>query len=238
MKPQKPQKPQKPSQPLKQEMSMTRHALQISSGTGPVEVRRFVAALATHLEALAQARGLLVEEVACHGEAEAPRSATLYLRGGAAGLLADQLGTHELVHRSPERGRAARKRWFAAVTLHEEAASVAGSDDGSAIPQDDLEITACRAGGPGGQHVNKVSTAVRVRHLPSGLTVRCAVARSQKANRDQALRRIAGLLAEQQAGAVRRAVSQRRIAHYRVERGRPVCSYALDEAGALIAQGS
>lgn len=210
-----------------------RHALQISSGVGPIEVRRFVALLAAHLEALAAARGLFIEEVACHGDDDAaPRSTTLYLRGDAAGSLADQLGTHELVHRSPDRGRAARKRWFAAVSLHDGASDASAAT--SAIPDEDVEVTVCRAGGPGGQHVNKVSTAIRVRHVPTGLTVRCAASRSQKANRDQALGRLAALLADQAAAAARRAGSQRRLAHYRVERGRPVASYALDADGALV----
>jgi peptide chain release factor 2/peptide chain release factor len=210
-----------------------RHALQVSSGTGPVEVRRFVAALTGRLEELVAARGLLLDELACHGEELEPRSATLYLRGDATGLLADQLGTHELVHRSPDRGRAARKRWFAAVSLHSIAAPAAAA---AAVPADELEVSVCRAGGPGGQHVNKVSTAIRVRHLPTGLTVRCACSRSQLANREQALARLAELLAEQAASAAARAASQRRLAHYRVERGRPVWSYVLDASGALVAQ--
>jgi len=214
---------------------MSRHALQISSGVGPVEVRRFVAALSAHLEGLALARGLAIEELACHGELEAPRSATLYLLGDAPGLLAEQLGTHELVHRSPQRGRSARKRWFVAVSLHAEAlASRATSAAVPELPAEDLEITVCRAGGPGGQHVNKVSTAIRVRHLPSGLSVRAAASRSQKANRDQALRRLAELLGERDRVAARRVVNERRLAHYRVERGRPVRSYTMNDDGALV----
>lgn len=212
-----------------------RHALQISSGVGPVEVRRFVALLADHLEALAATRGLLVDEVACHGDDEAPRSVTLYLRGDAAGALADQLGTHELVNRSPARGRAARKRWFAAVSLHDGAS--AGAAAAIAIADEDVEVSVCRAGGPGGQHVNKVSTAIRVRHLPTGLVVRCAASRSQQANREQALARLAALLGAQAADAARQAGGQRRLAHYRVERGRAVASYVLDAEGALIAAG-
>lgn len=207
-----------------------RHALQISSGVGPVEVRRFTAALAAHLEELAIARGLLVDDVVWHGDPDEPRSATLTVRGDAATVFLDQLGTHELVHRSPERGRAARKRWFAAVSLHEQVALPGGR----ALSLDEVEITVCRAGGPGGQHVNKVSSAVRVRHLPSGLSIKVAAARSQHANREQALRRLADLLAEHERRASERAVASRRLAHYRVERGRPVCSYTLDAAGALV----
>jgi peptide chain release factor len=213
---------------------MKRATLQISSGVGPIEVRRFVAALALHLEDLCEARGLLVEDVACHGELEAPRSVTLALRGDACGRLADQLGTHQLQHRSPDRGRAARKRWYAAVQLYPAMlAEVDGAERG--LPRQELEITACRAGGPGGQHVNKVATAIRVRHLPTGLSVRSAAARSQRANLDQALRRLAGLLAERDAAARGRGHAEQRLAHYRVERGRPVRSYTFDDEGGLVA---
>ncbi len=211
-----------------------RFALQISSGVGPLEVRRFAAALAEHLERGALAGGLVVEDVSCHGDPEAPRSVTLALRGDAVTVFLGQLGTHELVHRSPTRGRAARKRWFAAVSLHEQAAA----SGGRAVALDEVEVTVCRAGGPGGQHVNKVSSAVRVRHLASGLSVKVAGSRSQHANREQALARLAALLEEQAEREVRRGVETRRLAHYRVERGRPVRSYALGEDGALVPRSS
>lgn len=208
---------------------MSSQFLLISSGVGPVEARRFVAALAEHLEALALERGLLVDEVVSVGEAETPRSVTLVLRGVANGALAELVGTHELVHRFDTRGKAARKRWFAAVSLHEGTAGVAAA----APPRDELEITACRAGGPGGQHVNKVATAVRVRHLPSGLAVRCASERSQRANLERALARLGAVLAEQQRQVARANSAARRLEHYRVVRGGAVASYTLDREGRL-----
>lgn len=215
---------------------MQRSALQISSGMGPLEARRFAAALGVHLEALALARGLAIEEVACYGDPGAPRSMTLYVRGDAVDALTDQLGTHQLLQRSAQRGRAARKRWFVAVSLHP--IELPSSTAPGRLTLDDLEITACRAGGPGGQHVNKVATAVRVRHLPSGLSVRSSAARSQKANLDQAIRRLGELLDARVAAARSREVDARRLAHYRVERGRAIVSYSLAEDGALRIDGA
>lgn len=110
------------------------------------------------------------------GEEEAPRSVSLRLGAGAGGALDDLLGTHLLV--SPERGRGNRKRWFVRVGLHQEPQRAPVE-----IDLRDVELTACRAGGPGGQHVNKTSSAVRARHLPSGIAVRSEGQRSRTANR-------------------------------------------------------
>jgi peptide chain release factor 2/peptide chain release factor len=206
---------------------MSTYALQITSGVGPIEARRFVARLAAHLEQRAHAAGLDVAEVAASSGDDGPRSITLYLRGDAPGRLAGELGTHALIDRS--RGRSGRKRWFAAVTLH----AHAPAQPRVAPRRDELEITACRAGGPGGQHVNKVATAVRVHHLPSGLSVRSAGQRSQQANLDQALRRLAALLQERADARAADAARDRRAAHHRVERGRPVRTYTLDRDGDL-----
>ncbi|HSO32476.1 MAG TPA: peptide chain release factor-like protein [Labilithrix sp.] len=209
---------------------MNEHILQISSGVGPVEARRFVHQLADRLERLAERHGLAICDVACQGSETAPRSVTVRVRGDLPGELRAEQGSHQLIHRSKERGRAARKRWFAAVRIFEAEHDRAGN---AAIDRDDLVITACRAGGPGGQHVNKVATAVRVEHVPSGISVRVASERSQKANIAHALRRLGALL-EARANAHRaRHVEARRGAHYRVIRGNPVRMYTLTDDGAL-----
>lgn len=213
---------------------MSEFDLLITSGVGPAEARQFVAQLAAHLEAVAEARGLEVREVVSQGatDARAPRSITLRLRGDADAVQGE-LGTHALIHRS--RGRAARKRWFAAVSLH---APVAEPRDLAAISRDDLVITACRAGGPGGQHVNKVSSAVRVHHVPSGLAIRSAAARSQQANLDHALRRLASLLAARAEARQAAGTRARRATHYQLERGRAIRSYHLAADGTLRPGGT
>ena len=78
---------------------MNSYVVQVSAGTGPAEVRRFVAILAARLEGLCEASGLLVGEVAVRGDEAAPRSVEIVVRGDAPALLAGEAGTHALVAR-------------------------------------------------------------------------------------------------------------------------------------------
>jgi peptide chain release factor 2/peptide chain release factor len=213
---------------------MTRHVVQVSAGHGPVEVRRFVARLAARLEALCEACGLVVEEAAFRGEEQAPWSVDLTVRGDAPALLAGELGTHALVARSPDRGRASRKRWYAGVSVHPFAEAAAEAR--IRVDPADLEISATTAPGPGGQHVNNTATSVRVRHLPSGVTVRVSDERSQRANLERAIQRICHRLACLEAARRAEGEAARRLSHHRVERGAPVRTYRLGTSGELSAR--
>jgi putative peptide chain release factor H len=208
--------------------------LQISAGTGPREVRAFVAALAPALAGLVRGRGLEVEALTREGEADAPRSVSLVLAGeGVEGQVADLLGTHALVARSADRSRRSRKRWFAGVSLHP-----APGGPAAALDPAEVAISACRAGGPGGQHVNTTASAVRATHLPTGISVRVESQRSQASNRRAALEHLARALVrreEERRADLRRA---RRSAHYRLERGRPVETWRPHpRSGALEPEG-
>ncbi|MEZ4400887.1 MAG: peptide chain release factor-like protein [Kofleriaceae bacterium] len=213
---------------------MTAAIVQLTAGVGPVECRRFVAQLATRLEAVCAAAGLTVAEVVTTGVADAPRSIALHVDGDAATALAGEVGTHCLVERSAGRGRAARKRWFAAVSVHPASPLVAAP---APPPRAELIVTACRAGGPGGQHVNKVSSAVRVEHVPTGLVVRSAGERSQHANLTRALARLAAALHAAAQGQAATDAATRRRSHYQVERGAAVRTYARGADGGLALRG-
>lgn len=210
---------------------ITRYCLQVTAGRGPAPARQFAATLADRLEALCADGGLVVLDVTAYGDEAEPGSVEILVVGDALRVLGGERGTHALVARSPTRGKAARKRWFVGVALL--AVEEDPSPVGVIVDERDLEITATRASGPGGQNVNKTSTAVRVLHRPSGITVRVADERSQRANLRRAVERIAAKLAQARERARAEGEATRRSAHDRVERGAPVRTYRIGRDGAL-----
>jgi peptide chain release factor len=196
--------------------------LLLSAGRGPRECAWAVAELAARLEADADQHGVSVQRVdAVPGEDHRTyRSLLLALDGARADTFAATwTGTLCWQARSPYRATTGRKNWYVVARRLDHASALAPAD--RTFAEDDVDIVACRTGGPGGQHRNKVSTAVRATHRPTGLVVVADSERHFSANRRLALQRIKQRLQQARAATERDAATDLWTTHDQLIRGNP-----------------
>lgn len=207
--------------------------LQISSGNGPEECA--YAAACTMQVILKDAKEKLSVNVHSHCaselkttvlETEASRhkgnilSCLLAIEGeGAEDFCLSWEGSIKWIWQSKYRPGHKRKNWFVAVSL------LRAPKSNATFCEKDVRYETARAGGPGGQNVNKTETMVRAVHIPTGKSVVCRNERSQMMNKKLALAKLAALFAEEAESQKQNLEKDLRHKHYELERGNPIRIY-------------
>jgi peptide chain release factor 2 len=160
----------------------------INAGAGGTDAMDWAQMLERMYVRWAERKGFRVKFIdRSAGEEAGLKSSSFQIEGDFAyGYLSSEKGTHRLVRLSPFNAKAARQTSFAAVEVVpviEDAASTSSLE----VDDRDLEVSTMRSGGKGGQNVNKIESAVRIKHLPTGIAVKCTAERSQSLNKAKAL---------------------------------------------------
>ena len=201
--------------------------LEINAGAGGTEACDWTAMLVRMYKMWADKNGFKISELnSVDGDAAGLKSVELEIAGDYAfGMLKGENGVHRLVRVSPFNSQGKRMTSFSSVFVH----PLIDDSIEIEIRSDDLDWDTFRASGAGGQHVNKTESAVRVRHLPSGLVVECQQDRSQINNRATALKMLKSRLYElelQKQLAERDVIEANKMKN---EWGSQIRSYVLDD---------
>ncbi|NLR81556.1 peptide chain release factor H [Chitinophaga eiseniae] len=197
---------------------MDKAIIQITSGRGPAECSRVVARVQELMLKQGRAAGISLEVLEnIKGDLQGTlSSATLLAQGERLpAFIKEWEGTVQWVSPSPYRKFHKRKNWFAGVSVFDVQQQLSWNVK-------DVVLEACRASGPGGQHVNKVETAVRGTHLPSGLQVLAMDSRSQLQNKQLCLQRLEAKFLAWQTTRLVGQQQDRWQEHNELERGQAV----------------
>ena len=202
-------------------MSEPKHEvwLQVSAGQGPAECAWAVVRTVEEIqrEAAAASLELRAVEIVPGSEAGTAESALVSIRGDLPleRFVESWCGTVQWIARSPFRPDHKRKNWFVGVEVLEPV-------DEARLTSGDLRWETMRASGPGGQHVNRTESAVRVTHVPTGTQASAMEERSQHRNRKLAMARLVQKIEALNNCRAEQAREERWRAHHGVERGNPV----------------
>jgi peptide chain release factor 2 len=210
------------------EMDSHNAYLDIQAGAGGTEAQDWAQMLLRMYLKWAATRGFSAEVIdSSPGEVAGIKSATVEVRGDHAyGWLRTETGVHRLVRKSPFDSGNRRHTSFASVFLSPEIDDDINID----INPADLETDVFRSSGAGGQHVNKTESAVRIRHMPSGIVVACQNERSQHKNRATAMKMLKAKLYELEVNKRNAAAKVLEDSKSDVSWGHQIRSYVLDQS--------
>jgi len=198
--------------------------IQITSGRGPAECCWVVSQVLKEMLCEARARGMQAD-VLHRKDGDLERtlvSARLRISGGekeTREFAHSWIGSIQWTGQSPYRRHHRRKNWFVGVE------EISGQSVYADIKDKDIRYEAIRSSGPGGQNVNKVSTAVRALHLPTGTQVVASDSRSQLQNKKAATNRLKAKLAKTEIAAAQQSAESDWQQHNILKRGNPIRCY-------------
>jgi peptide chain release factor 2 len=199
--------------------------LAINAGAGGTDSQDWAQILLRMYSRWAESKGFSLEIPELnYGEEAGIKGATLYISGPYAyGYLKTEAGIHRLVRISPFSSEGKRHTSFASVEVIPEITE----DVKVEIDPNDLRVDTYRASGPGGQNVNKVSSAIRITHVPTGIVTQSQSDRSQHANRETALRLLKARLFEMMMEQRKDKIEELRGEKKKIEWGSQIRSYVF-----------